>query len=83
MRILVLIAVFSMSCGYDSASNETREITTKEETKYETRQECHYETQCRNVRIKKRRRGKWDHPHYRRSCDRVQVCEDVIYPVSI
>ena len=81
MRILVLIAVLS-ACGNDSTtSNEPREVTTKEETKYETRTECEWQTQCRNVRV--RRRGKWDHPHYRRSCERVQVCEDIIVPVSI
>lgn len=81
MRILVLIAVFSMSCGYDSTSNETREVTTKEETRYETRQECHYETQCRNVRSK--RRSKWGRSCLKRICERVQICTDEIVPVSI
>jgi len=81
MKKLLLIAVFSMSCGYDSTSSEPREVTTKEETKYETRQECHYETQCRNVRSK--RRSKWGRSCLKRICERVSVCEDIIVPVSI
>ena len=81
MKKLLLIAVFSMSCGYDSTSSEPREVTTKEETKYETRTECEWQTQCKNVRT--RRRSKHGRSCLKRICERVQVCEDIIVPVSI
>lgn len=82
IRTLVAIAVLS-ACGNETSSSaEPREVTRSEETKYETRTECRWQTQCKTVRVK-RRRSKWDHPHYKKYCYQVQVCEDVITPVSI
>jgi len=79
IRILVAIAVLS-ACGNDSTTS-AREVTTQEETEYGTKTECEWQTQCRNVRTK--RRSKHGRSCLKRVCERVQVCEDVIVPVSI
>ena len=79
IRILVAIAVLS-ACGNDSTTS-AREVTTQEETKYETKTECEWQTQCRNVRT--RGRGKWGRSCIKKVCERVQICTDEIVPVSI
>lgn len=84
MKYLIMITLLVSSCGNETTSSaEPREITRDVETKYETRTECKWEIQCRNVRTNSRRRSKWSHPHYRRSCEKVQTCEEIIVPVSI